>query len=259
MYALAQIICHEFEKNVGKDNAEAKKALHVGFSMYEKDGDQYRVVHMYIFAPYNYVYVAIQEERIDADGERIVAPMEILSYHDSCWREAVREWISKNQREISVLKAYGTIDGWNDVLVLTDDEVCYLHDLNRSLRDVWTIAPVNPFDNRGFWAPKEEKKVSEAPKGKEKELKIANIRDWEGRGGHLYVAGYNKKDMIELLNLSYRKANHLENRQDVAPFSAYEFNTYASIGAWGNLMAGIKVERGVWKADSFHCKPYRLV
>ena len=79
-----------------------------------------------------------------------------------------------------------------------------------------------------------------------KKLKIANIGDWEHRGGHLYVAGYSQKDMLDLINEAYRKIHGYTDRPDIQVFSLGEFRTYGSMGCWGNAMDGVSVERGVW-------------
>ena len=159
VYALCQVITHEFEKAVGTNQHEKRTAFHVGFSMRCHNDDQYRVQHMYLYAPMNYVYVAVQEERINKKGDRIVGPMKILCYHDSCWCDALRDYLYENQDEMSMLKSFKDIFGWNDVLNLTEGEADYLRDMNRAERNSQTHTfatlpplPDNPFDKRGIWA-----------------------------------------------------------------------------------------------------------
>ena len=155
---LSDVICCEFEKVAGKNQGLTGKALHIGFGIRPSiSSDQYRVVHMYIFGPMNYVYVVIQEERIDEDGNRHVGPMELLSYHDSCWRDAVRSFLSRNRGDLSIFRSFDSVLGWYDVIVLTDEEKEYLRKLeslrrisSREVREPF-VEP-NPFDNRGSWA-----------------------------------------------------------------------------------------------------------
>ena len=157
-YMLSNIITHEFEKVVGKGQHEIGKAMHLGFHLHPKNKDQYRVLHLYLFAPGNYVYVAVQEERIDAKGNRIVGKMQMLCYHDSCWRDSVREFIFKNRDEMSTMTAYSHLLEWYDVLTLTKEEMDFLRRMEN-----WKHAfpypkgdfeETNPFDKRGNWAGK---------------------------------------------------------------------------------------------------------
>jgi len=159
-YILSDIICREFEKIGGKGqrNEKSPKMMHVGFDFNTKDEDQYEVHHMYIYAPDNYVYVAVQEERIDENGKRIVGEMKILSYHDSCWRDAIRDFIFANRNNICVLKGIDTFFDWYDVLDIRLEEAEYLSDLNSFRHDCDNkdkeYTEPNPFDERGIWAGK---------------------------------------------------------------------------------------------------------
>lgn len=158
-YMLSSIIEKTFEDAVGKGQGETRKALHVGFDLNPsgegENRDQYSVDHMYVYAPMNYVYVAVQNERIDADGNRHVGPMVILSYHDSCWRDAIQQYIFKNRDRLSVFRSFGHLFDWYDVLDLTPDEVDYLYAAECWRRDHWKneepFAVPNPFDKRGIW------------------------------------------------------------------------------------------------------------
>ena len=118
-WMLNEVICSEFDKVVGKGQHESGKAMHLGFSMCYKNTDQYDVRHMYIFAPANYVYVAIQQERIDNKGKRHVGPMEILSYHDSCWTDAIQTFIFKNRDKLNGFSPFALFK-WYDVVTLTE-------------------------------------------------------------------------------------------------------------------------------------------
>ena len=159
-FMLSSIICHEFEKVVGKGQHKTGKAMHVGFHFSPDGEDQYRVMHLYLYAPGNYCYVAVQEERIDADSERHVGKMEMLCYHDSCWRDSVQRFIFQNRDKMSTLTAFGKLFDWYDVLSLTDEEQDYLSGLEH-----WQYSGLhrdekgefnkpNPFDKRGIWADK---------------------------------------------------------------------------------------------------------
>ncbi len=110
---------------------------------------------MYIYAPHNYVYVAVQQERIDASGKRHVGAMEILSYHDSCWRDAIDTWIFMHRATINGFRSFKLFD-WRNVIELTEDERKYLNEADswrqnrrKDKDEVCTIN--NPFDERGIW------------------------------------------------------------------------------------------------------------
>lgn len=159
-YILSDIICREFEKIGGKGqrNEKSPKMMHVGFDFHPNGEDQYEVHHMYIYAPGNYVYVAVQEERIEAEGKRIVGKMKILSYHDSCWRDAIRDFIFANRHNICTLKGIDNIFDWYDFLDIRREEEEYLSDLTSFQRD-WNnkgkeYTEFNPFDYRGIWVDK---------------------------------------------------------------------------------------------------------
>lgn len=79
-----------------------------------------------------------------------------------------------------------------------------------------------------------------------KKLKLFNGRDWECRGGHLYVAAYSVRDAAELSSAAYRKTIGLEDRLDIVKTSISEVNVYWHKGCWGSSMEGINPERGVW-------------
>src|ERR1035437_10238392 len=114
---LTHIIDHEFEKVVGKNQSETRKAMHIGFHLPTKNHDQYHICHMYIFGPHNYVHVAVQEERIDERGHRHVEPMEHLCYHDSCWRDAIQNFIFQHHGELGGFQSLVKIFDWYDVIV----------------------------------------------------------------------------------------------------------------------------------------------
>jgi hypothetical protein len=91
---------------------------------------------------------------------------------------------------------------------------------------------------------------------KEKKLKIANIGDWTHRGGHLYVAGYSQKDMVELINEAYGK---VRGNGCVGSYTLGYFRGYGSMGCWGDSMNGIVPERGVWWEKKYGEKPVRII
>ena len=96
-----------------------------------------------------------------------------------------------------------------------------------------------------------------------KALKLFNGRDWDCRGGHLFIAAHSVKDCAELVSAAYRKVEGLENRLDCKICSVSEVNNYYSKGCWGNSMEGIVPERGVWWGKPNGCggheKPERIV
>lgn len=156
-YMLSSVICHEFEKVVGKSHSEDGKAMHIAFHLHPENGDQYCVIHMYLYAPGNYVYVAIQGERIDDRGRRSVGKMKILCYHDSCWRDAVQRFVFDNRQRLYRMNSFTNLSDWYDVLTLTGDEKVFLRLLDnfntehgRKKDDVFSLGC--PFDKRGIWA-----------------------------------------------------------------------------------------------------------
>jgi len=79
-----------------------------------------------------------------------------------------------------------------------------------------------------------------------RKLKIWNGRDWDCRGGHLFVCAYSVKDAVDLSNQAYRKIKGLESREDIRVTTAGEIKTYWSAGCWGLDMKGVVPERGMW-------------
>lgn len=162
---LSDIICYEFETHVGRwqsQNGE-KKCFHIGFGV----NPGFQVVHMYIFAPKNYVYVATQLERRDEDGRTHMGEMKICSYHDSCWADAISSFISKNQNSLTRFIGFKSLTrfiglkllDWYDVLTLSDEEIHTLELLERikykngaydilSEDEVRHVHQSNPFNNR---------------------------------------------------------------------------------------------------------------
>lgn len=162
-YMLAEVIQYAFNKQVGIQQHDSRKALHVGFRMHTGDStDQYRIVHLYVFAPHNYVHVAVQEETIDEAGARSVKPMKHLCYHDSCWRDSIQSYIFENRDELGGFQSLLNLSDWYDVLTLFPGEVEYLHQLDREnhiksfgtandKKDVAEKLKFNPFDARTVW------------------------------------------------------------------------------------------------------------
>jgi hypothetical protein len=122
---LEEIICSEFEKNVGRFQAknidqhvmDIKIALNI---FYDHGEDGYRNLNLRIYAPYNYVAVLVKEDwtiilenDIDYDKDRLKRGKKyiegdtgwlIASYHDSCWRSAVQDVIRAYESRLSVIK-----------------------------------------------------------------------------------------------------------------------------------------------------------
>lgn len=90
--------------------------------------------------------------------------------------------------------------------------------------------------------------------GMARELKVFNGRDWDCRGGHLYVCAWSMTDCAYLASKAYRFVNGLEHRPDVERVSVNEVKVYWSKGCWGDEMEALvpkeKRERGVWWTPS---------
>jgi len=158
---LGKMICIEFEKAVGKAQDASGKAMHMSFNLNPENGDEYRIMHMYVYSPDNYVYVAIQGERIDDRGRHEIGKMKIISYHDSCWKDAIQRFVFENRKVINTLTSRNSLSEWYDIISLTKEEKKYLYELNE-----WNIHlferlhfnkhgkpfnEPNPFDKRGIW------------------------------------------------------------------------------------------------------------
>lgn len=161
-HMLSSIIQDTFEKYVGKGQGTIGKALHVGFRINTGETtDQYKICHMYIFAPMNYVHVAVQEEIIDANGARHVRPMKHLCYHDSCWRDAIQSFIFENRNDLNGFQSLQKLLDWYDVVVLSKEEKEYLHlmDAKKTIlsfnkadnKKAEEKLKNNPFDKRSVW------------------------------------------------------------------------------------------------------------
>ena len=155
-YLLADIICQEFIKVVDKGQHKTGKAMHIGFGFSTENEDQYRVAHLYIFAPMNYVYVAVQEERIDAAGKRHAEKMKLLCYHDSCWRNSIQEFIFKSRMELNVFKSFKHLCAWYDILELSNGEISFLDLLDKAKcsfqnKSITVDHTKNPFNTRSLW------------------------------------------------------------------------------------------------------------
>jgi len=79
-----------------------------------------------------------------------------------------------------------------------------------------------------------------------RKLKLFNGRDWDCRGGHLYVAAYSEKDACDLSNEAYRRLKGYTDRPDIKATTLNEVRNYWSKGCWGDRMIGITPERGLW-------------
>lgn len=152
---LSHVIEDAFEKQVGKGQHDTGKALHIGFHKHTDGGDQYHVVHMYLFAPDNYVYVAFQDEFIGPKGKRRVGKMEIACCHDSCWRSSIQDFLFKNRLELSTFAAFKRLTDWYDILTFSKDEMDFLRHLRNwkqsGKSDTVKFEVPNPFDKRGIW------------------------------------------------------------------------------------------------------------
>jgi len=83
-----------------------------------------------------------------------------------------------------------------------------------------------------------------------KKLKLFNGRDWEHRGGHLYVAAHSLQDASILISEAYCKVRGLVDRPDIRIMPTSYLREYWFKGCWGTDMDGITPERGVWWGKS---------
>lgn len=118
MYMISKIIRDTFLKEVGKfqGGKPEPKAMLLSFSMPTQKGEEgYRHSELLIYAPANYVAVferegwnVIQESDLEYDeesGEDVIkegcdynkgsSPWVLLSYHDSCWSDAIEGFFRK--------------------------------------------------------------------------------------------------------------------------------------------------------------------
>ena len=167
-WMLKNIITRTFEKEVGKwqrryhDEKDKRHAMHVGWSFYRgynEDGStkgyEYKTIHMIIFAPCNYVYVAIMPDEIMPDGEQKLGVLEIISYHDSCWRDGIDRFIFDNEKKLNGFRSEKLFD-WYDIIELTEAEADYLSEVEVWRRNRWNkddkmpqeLIDKNPFVER---------------------------------------------------------------------------------------------------------------
>jgi hypothetical protein len=123
---IESIIRYEFEKNVGRWQSKQEKrfGMKISFQInldYEKESG-YRFLELFIYSDYNYVAV-LQRERytvIDQkyleyteDGDCFVkkghdynegyTDWKVLSYHDSCWSDAIETVIKEYKARILLI------------------------------------------------------------------------------------------------------------------------------------------------------------
>jgi hypothetical protein len=178
MSALTNIICKEFEKNVGKnqDPMFGKKtgtdffAMDLSFRLYNYAGeDGYRHLHIRIYGPMNYVAVMIKEDwtiihesYMDPNADDGLRPGKdylegntgwmLASYHDSCWRtDGVESILYTYEPRLGGIDTLN--DGWYKKTALTEVERQEIQDTIRE-RDHqnwdrhWTrdkiVGPIDP-------------------------------------------------------------------------------------------------------------------
>ena len=122
-YIVTRMICTTFERDVGRWQSKNEKqtAMQVSFSLrndYDKE-EGYRYIDVLIFGPMNYVGVLVRERwniipltDLDAEKECLKPGYDYregdtgwisVGYHDSCWREGVKEVIWENRDRINGL------------------------------------------------------------------------------------------------------------------------------------------------------------
>lgn len=152
---MKHIIEHTFETEVGKSHQmkedfdfrkDPVPAMHIGWQIspyaesQKVDGEQafqYKTAHMLICGPCNYVYVTRQDEIVDMDGNTSFGEVEILSYHDSCWRDAIDRFIHENRNVLQQARSKKDLMGWYDVFQLSPEEVEFLRKVEQWRRNLW--------------------------------------------------------------------------------------------------------------------------
>lgn len=140
---LADVIIHAFKERVGKNQVHAPQpsALFVPFrTTIDYDVEEgYRFLDLMIFAPMNYVAVlsrprwnviALDDLIFEEDGDSYVKPgkaydegageWELLSYHDSGWRDAVRRFLTRHAEDI---RGFSGLSDWYETVALDADAI----------------------------------------------------------------------------------------------------------------------------------------
>lgn len=128
---MTKMIVHAFETCCGKwqENKPLKQrtAFKMTFAKQVPEGeDGYRDYDLILYAPMDYVQVWVRERwdvipldhlEYDEDGNGMVkpgcdyikgeGPWILITNHDSCWRDGVREFLSKKNKEIKHLTGFG--------------------------------------------------------------------------------------------------------------------------------------------------------
>lgn len=144
-HVLKSIITETFETEVGKghrfDDPDLDKkmpSMHMKVRLHsDHDKYQYHDAHLIICGPCNYVYVARQDDLIDNDGAQEIRPLEILGYHDSCWRDAIDRFLWDNKDDIYGMQG-GKIFDWYEKIELSLKEVDYLGLVEKWRRERWS-------------------------------------------------------------------------------------------------------------------------
>jgi hypothetical protein len=184
MSALVEIICKEFEKNVGRNQEPAFKkkdnadffAMDLKFNLnpyYEKGEEGYRHLHIRIYGPMNYVAVLVKEDWTvihesyqDPKAEDGLLPGKdyvegntgwmLASYHDSCWRtDGIHSILNAYEHRLSGIDSDFS-NNWYVKKTLTEDERKEIEDLihlrnNQDWSKHWEVkkivGPINPETN----------------------------------------------------------------------------------------------------------------
>ena len=136
------VVAQQFEDIVGKAQSGKEYphhlGLHVGVEVmstedYDK-GNQYHSKHLFIYAPMNYVYVMCQERWVDAAGEVHTKPMDVLCYHDSCWRDALSTFFWEHRDVASGWRSFEILGNF-DVVQISDEQREFCRSLENFRRD----------------------------------------------------------------------------------------------------------------------------
>jgi len=107
-YLLAHVICDTYREKCFK-NDEFPLGLFMNFSTNATPESIYRHKHLLIIAPPHCRYVAVYT-RDELVHPHSLTEWECLGYHDSCWQDAVRDFIHQEELHTFALAGGGSLE-----------------------------------------------------------------------------------------------------------------------------------------------------